>query len=397
MRILIIANFVDNFDTSRFTDLAKMLAQSHEVELITSDFAHMKKGKKDKPDVTGYKLTFIHESGYKKNISLKRFISHAKFGKNVKKYLAFIQPPDLIYCAVPSLECCYYAAKYAKKHDIPYVIDVQDLWPEAFQMVFRVPILSTLLFAPFKRKANYIYKSADEIIAVSDTYCRRVLQVNKKTTQSLSVFLGTYLSVFDTNARENAVEKQDPSEFWLAYCGTLGSSYDLRCAMDAIALLQSKGVENIRFKVMGDGPLRSTFEAYAAEKKINAEFFGYMPYPKMCGLLSACDVAINPITHGSAASIINKHGDYAAAGIPVINTQESAEYRSLVESYQMGYNCANGDAEDMASKIELLLKDENLRKSLGEGARKCAEERFDRNRSYKRIVEVLEKYEKPTK
>lgn len=53
-------------------------------------------------------------------------------------------------------------------------------------------------------------------------------------------------------------------------------------------------------------------------------------YPEMCGRLVACYIAVNPITHGAAQSIINKHGDYAASGLPVVNTQECEEYRNLV-------------------------------------------------------------------
>ena len=43
----------------------------------------------------------------------------------------------------------------------------------------------------------------------------------------------------------------------------------------------------------------------------------------MVGMLGVCDIAVNSISKGAAQSIINKHGDYAAAGLPVVNTQES--------------------------------------------------------------------------
>ena len=75
----------------------------------------------------------------------------------------------------------------------------------------------------------------------------------------------------------------------------------------------------------------------------------------MCALISKCDVAVNPIMHNAAQSIINKHADYAAAGIPVVSTQESREYRTLVEKYHMGFNCQNGNAQEIADKIQKLI------------------------------------------
>lgn len=98
---------------------------------------------------------------------------------------------------------------------------------------------------------------------------------------------------------------------------------------------------------------------------------------------------VNPITHGAAQSIINKHADYVASGLPVINTQECGEYRNLVDTYQMGFNCENGNSAEVAERIKQLVDNKALRLEMGQNARRCAEERFDRARSYREIVDCL--------
>ena len=173
---------------------------------------------------------------------------------------------------------------------------------------------------------------------------------------------------------------------WLAYCGTLGSSYDLTCVIDAIEKL---GDPNLHFVVMGDGPKKEEFETRAKEKKINATFTGRLQYEAMCCLLSHCDITINPIMHLAEQSIINKHADYAASGLPVISTQESEEYRKLVEDYDMGFNCENGNIAELADKLGALIKDPQLRKRMGRNARKCASEKFDRKRTYKHLIKEI--------
>lgn len=392
MNILMISNYVPfswEGGNSRFTYLLDMIdTKSNKLELITSNFRHEKKEHRtiDEKQLkkSKYKITLLNEPGYKKNVSLKRFYSHYILSKNLKKYLKTIEKPDVIYCAIPSLDLAKEAAKYAKQNNIKFIIDVQDLWPEAFQMVFNIPIISSLIFTPFRLIANYIYKSADEIIAVSETYANRAATVNKKYKNKLSVFLGTDLKKFDS------IEKKEKNnkKITLVYVGTLGHSYNLNDTIKAIKILNDKGYNNIEFKILGNGPLMKEFEQNANSLQINATFLGRLPYNEMVKEMCQCDIAINPIMKGAAQSIINKVGDYAAAGLPVISTQECQEYRELIESRNIGLNCDN-DPKDIAKKLEILIKNKKTREEMGKNNRKLAEEKFDRKQTYKEIIKLM--------
>ena len=392
MDILIIANFCRDFsssDNGRFMYLCRELSKENNVEIVTSDFSHGNKEHKGKLNVDWpFKINFLHEPGYKKNISVKRFISHHKWGKEVNKYLKGRRKPDVIYCAIPSLTASAFAADYSKKNNVKFIVDIQDLWPEAFQMVFNLPLFNKIIYAPFKRLADNIYSSADEICAVSDTYAKRALSVNSRCKKGHVVFLGTNLDIFDKNVEENRVEKPE-DEIWLAYCGTLGASYDLNCVIDALSIINESGRVTPKFIVMGDGPRKTEFEEYAKKKNVSCTFTGRLSYPKMCGLLGVCDITVNPIVTGSAASIINKHGDYAASGLPVINTQECQEYRALVDEYKMGFNCENGNSKEMADRIVQLIENPKLRENMCRNSRRCAEEKFDRKTSYQSLIDCI--------
>lgn len=398
MRILVIEHFAGNLDgkdNDRFVYLCKMLAVNpdNKVELITSSFNHEKKCKKEIINVSLYdfKITLLDEPGYKKNVCLKRFYSHYKFGKVLKKYLRDISDkPDVIYCGIPSLSCASIAAKYGKKHKIRFIIDVQDLWPEAFKLVLHIPILSDLIFTPFTLLANKSYRSADAIIGVSETYTKRALKSSKKGVDSEVVYLGTDRKEFDKNntSNEKYLSLIKEGVVNIAYCGTLGSSYDLSCVIEAIKSLYR--IFNIQFIVMGDGPRKKEFEDKS--KNIPVIYTGRLPYAEMCGLLKKCDIAVNPIAKGAAQSIINKHMDYAMAGLPVINTQECEEYRNLLEKYKAGINCRCECIEDVVSALQLLLDDIDLRKSMGANSRKMGEECFDRQFIYRKIEKII--YEK---
>lgn len=396
--IVIISNFPDVLNGKqdmRFTYLASLLAErGHNVELIISDYDHEAKSvrKRDDYSVYNFKITVLHEPEYAKNLSLKRLYAHYVWGKAVGHYLdALSVVPDVIYAPIPSLTVARKAAYYCKKHNTcKYIVDVQDLWPEAFQMV--VPGFVKPAFAPIGWYINYAYKAADIVVGVSDTYRDRALRVNKKDENGLTVYLGNDGGKFDEGREAYKVEKPE-NEFWLAYIGTMGFSYDLKCVIDAVKIVNERGSlkQTVKFVAMGRGPLQEEFKTYADNAGIAHEFTGVLPYKQMVGKMCSCDVVMNCINKGAAQSVTNKVGDYALSGLPVINTQENLEYRGLVEEYQCGVNCECGNAEQVADAIERLAKDKDLRERLGANARKLGVERFDRRTSYLNIIEAIEK------
>lgn len=399
MDIIIVAQYlrdIENFEgnNSRFVYLAKLLAENtnNSVEIVTSDFNHGNKVHfKSIGHLDSVKITTCHEAGYPKNVSIKRFVSHRELARNVYKYLKTRQVPDVMYAAVPSLDVAKVCAQYCVSNHVRFIVDVQDLWPEAFQMVVNLPVISSIGFLPMKRQADKIYAAADEIVAVSQTYANRAMKVNKKCAQAHSVYLGTRLEKFDSLRDGQPLYQKPENGCWIGYVGTLGHSYDLTCVMDALNILYNqKGVQNIRFVVMGRGPLQEKFQQYAEQLNIPVAFTGMLPYEQMVPMLCACDIAVNPIMRGAAQSIINKVGDYAAAGLPVVNTQECPEYCNLVADYNMGINCENGDAKGLAEAMERLIAHPELRKEMGRNNRRLAEERFDRKVTYQEIVDLIE-------
>lgn len=396
MNVVIVANFTRRLDgerESRFSYLADALAQrGHQVELVITDFYHSTKDKRPEPrrDLYKFKITECHETGYKKNVSIGRLYSHWVWGKNVYKYLNSIEKPDLVYCAVPSLTAAKLAAKYCQKKGVKFVTDVQDLWPEAFYMAIHNKLLQKL-FLPMKISADKAYGASDLAVAVSDTYVNRTLSVNRKGAKGVSVFLGNDGALFESDKGKFKVERIG-DELLLCYIGGLKDSYDIPCVIDAMALVEANKQfeQKVRFVVIGDGPFRQRFEQYAREKQINCVFLGSKPYTEMASLLSSCDMCINPIVKGSAASIINKVGDYALSGLPVINTQESHEYRALIEEYKCGINCECGNAAQVADAIIQMATDKGMRDRMSEGSLRLAQEKFDRRNTYLRIIEAVE-------
>lgn len=393
-KVMLIANywhFEEEKASSRYRSMANVICEKYNLEVVTSSFRHLTKKQRDTSafhlEELPYKVTLLFEPDYYKNISLRRIFSHRKFAQNIKKYLEQSEKPDCIIVSVPSLSVGDIVTKYAKKHKIPVIVDIQDLWPEAFKMAIPLPVISDILFAPMMHQANRIYKRASKIIAVSETYVNRGLK-NCPNQDGTSIYIGTD-SVLAEKAVEGIEIQKSENEFWVGYIGALGHSYDINTVSKAIKILKDKGVENIVFKVMGDGPLKNDFETYANELNIKCDFMGFIDYGTMMATLSKCDVAVNPIVGKSVSSIINKVSDYAMTGSAVINTQNSPEYRELIDAYHAGINVENGKADAVADAILQLYQDRALLAQIQTNSRRLGKEKFDRSKTYLKIIDII--------
>ena len=377
--------------SSRYRSMADILCKKYDLEVVTSTFCHLKKSQRnaDELDIDSlpYKMTLQYEKGYKKNISVQRILSYTQFGKNVYQYLLKRKKPDLIIVSVPSLSVAEYVTKYANKNNIPVIVDIQDLWPEAFKMAIDIPVISDFLFFPMKKQAEKIYKSADTIMAVSDTYARFGGQFN--TSGNFSIYIGTDSKLVTEESEKFDVIKP-ANEFWIGYIGALGHSYDIKLVISALNELKQKGYTNIVFKVMGDGILKEDFEKFALDNNVVCDFTGLLNYGLMMKTLMNCDIAVNPIVGKSVSSIINKVSDYAAANVPVINTQKSEEYRNLISQYNAGINVENGNAHALADAIDTLYTDSTLREEMKKGQQQLFCEKFDRANTYNKIIDIIE-------
>lgn len=383
---------------SRFRSLAEMLSKKYAVDIITSSFQHWEKKQRDVDKLIRdnhdkpYRLKFAFEPGYKKNVDFTRIYSHKIAVKNIIKILKE-EEYDLIYCVIPDNNMAASVGKYAHKQGIKNIVDIEDLWPEAMEMVSPLPKgVNKLVFSSFRRDAKKAYEYADAFVGTSDEY--RDIPQNKYNVTgkpAITVYVGCDLNEFDSGVQEfiDKIEKKD-GEFWVTYAGNLGSSYDIPTLIRTGQQIYNE-YPNIKMKILGGGPLKEEFEKIADEKECNVDFIGYTPYKEMAAYLVKSDILVNSFVKRAPQSIVTKIGDYLAAGKPMVNTCSSSEFRKKVEIDGFGVNVYAEDVEALKNAIIKLSNDEKLCKKMGTRAREIAEVQFDRKCSYKLIINQIGK------
>ncbi|MFV0363788.1 MAG: glycosyltransferase family 4 protein [Suipraeoptans sp.] len=386
---------------TRFRYLSELLVRcGFEVDLITTTFQHWEKTQRDisrieksAGDDYPFNLKFIYEPGYNKNIDLKRIRSHSVAAGNLKALLNREGDYDLIYAEIPPNNVALVAARYAGSKGIPFVADVNDLWPEAMRMVIDIPIVSSILFYPLKKDAEEVYSLVSGVVGTSDEYRDRPFENNdrKECVPSVTVYVGNELREFDDGAEANLnkIDKGE-DEFWVIYAGTIGTSYDIRTLVKAGQVLDKKQNNKVRIKILGGGPDKDELEEMVKTQNITCvEFVGYAPYDLMAAYLKKSDITINSFVKKAPQSIVTKIGDYLASGKPMINTGMSPEFRNKVSEDGFGVNIEPENVEVLVEAIEDMKNNLDRCKEMGRKARIIAETEFDRPKSYKKIEELI--------
>ena len=388
---------------TRFRFLSELLVrEGFEVDLITSSFQHWEKAQRDcsKACYRGlpYRVVFVEEPGYAKNLDLQRIRSHRVAARNLRAHFERESDSyDLIYAEIPPNDVARVCAEAAAAHGVPFVADINDLWPEAMRMVVDIPVLSDVVFYPFARDARRVYQLLSAAVGTSDEYAARPAKDRERPYPHVTVYVGNDVSAFDEGARRNADRIVKPEgEVWATYAGTLGASYDLATLIEAVALIERERMPessprkaSVRVKILGDGPDRERLERLAEELRAPVDFLGYASYDLMAAYLCASDITVNSLVKSAAQSIVTKIGDYLASGKPMVNTGSSPEFREKVDSEGFGVNVPAEDPRALADALASLADHSATRKIMGAKARSVAEREFDQPHSYRAIVDLL--------
>ncbi|MEF9945186.1 MAG: glycosyltransferase family 4 protein [Lachnospiraceae bacterium] len=381
---------------TRFRYLCEFLSRAgYQVDLITTTFQHWEKEQRDlkkiRKDTYLFGLKFIYEPGYRKNIDVRRIRSHKIAAKNLTTLLQKEGNYDLIYCEIPPNDVALAAANYAVEKGIPFVADVNDLWPEAMKMVVDIPLVSSALFYPLQRDAEKVYSLVSGVVGTSDEYRDYPFRNQDRQVPKVTVYVGNEIDAFDKGALAYApLIPKSEGEFWVSYAGTIGTSYDIRTMVLVGEELANRGLSHIKIKIMGGGPTKDELEQLSRDRQIyNVEFLGYVPYEKMAAYLTKSDVLVNSFVKKAPQSIVTKIGDYLAAGQAMINTCMSPEFRKKVEMDGFGVNILPEDVGILADAIEELYDHPDQKEEMGRRARRIAEEQFDRPKAYRKIETLI--------
>lgn len=146
-------------------------------------------------------------------------------------------------------------------------------------------------------------------------------------------------------------------------------------AIDAVIQALPHLPYNVRFLVLGEGPLRASLEALARTEGVaeRVRFLGHVEHSDLPLYLQVCDIFIRPSrSEGMGSSFI----EAMAAGIPVIATPVGGIV-DIIEDYRTGLFVNVDDPESITEKAAALLKEDTLREELVRNAKAMVVTKYD--------------------
>jgi len=131
----------------------------------------------------------------------------------------------------------------------------------------------------------------------------------------------------------------------------------------------------VKLVIVGDGPLLQNLQltAYSLKLTDRVKFSGLVPPDKVPEYLAAADVFCRPsLSEGFGNAFI----EAMAAGLPVVGTAVGG-ITDFLRDKETGLICVPSDPEDIARKIEILLKDREIRDYVVRNALKMVEQMYD--------------------
>lgn len=371
--------------------LAKYLAeQGHTVTWWSSTFLHGEKkyiyntDKKIKVQERERIILLHSYVSYKKNVSLRRIAYYKNLEIKMRIAMEKECVPDVILCAWPTAEFARCAVDYGKKHNVPVVIDIRDLWPDYFLRIFpgKMKKVGEKLIIPLKWNAKRTLKQGNAFVGVTESALDWLHYYTKPAKEQVILIGGRRNTLSKEELKKGLAEWEKlgvTEQTWnVCIFSSLGKQGDFETVIRAVKRL-SKQYPQIRLVIGGKGDDKGRLEEIAAGSA-NILFAGWLNEVQMRSLMSICRCGAYSVKNadGFKDAFGNKIVQYLSEGLPVINSLTGFAARML-KDYNAGITYREGDVEDCTRKIHSLLIHEDQRRIMGENAGRLFSEKLDEN------------------
>ncbi len=391
-RILLINPFDslpgENQRAHRYTILYAKLKKNYDVTWISSNFQHYSHKKRNATSLSTEdkkKIILIPMMSYKKNVSFKRFISYLLLSiRTLWTVIRSNKRYDLILCWGP-VELVYLMTLYAKYMNIKIVIDVIDIWPDLFVMVFpkKMRMIGKFLLSPYYLMSKKSYHLATHITSVSKTYTEWALKRGKRTDSinSSYYYLGCNTSIKEYNNNKSSTQLR------CLFAGQFGFNYDVETLVAVARKLQDNNITNIEIILAGDGYKKNILIA-ASEGLTNVRYTGWITAGELNSIAAECHVGFNAYTPSATQSIPFKPFDYMSMGLYIMNSLKG-EMEEFIKNYGVGGQYESQNVDDLYEKLITLAANINRVIAVGHNSYMLFKNKFNADVIYDKMINEI--------
>lgn len=376
-----------------------LVARGHRVTMVARDPRWLAVGETKPPGVLarrehvdGIDVVWLRIPYDQRFSKARRLFSYGAYSAAGGAAALPLGKPDLVYASSTPLTAGIPGAIASRLRRVPFVFELQDLWPAVpAALGFLRPGLELSLAERLERG---LYAAADRIVVCSEGVVSALVERGLPAEKIVLTPNFSDTELFGSAGNDNGFRGRHGlgGRFVAVYAGAMGVSNGVDQLADAAAVLKRDGEENVAIVVVGDGSERAVLERRAREEGLrNLLILPPIARAEVPELVAAADVTLTVFAANPALELNspNKFFDSLAAGKPVV-VNVDGWLRRLVEENDAGVHVPGGDGESLAAALVGLAGDPERRLRMGANARALAEREFARDLLVGRLVDVLE-------
>jgi glycosyltransferase involved in cell wall biosynthesis len=395
MHLVVFNQYHSNPDcaaTSRHYTFLAYLARRHRVSLITTNTWRHQRLTNDFPWVPEGVALHAFEIPYANRMGRgQRLISFGQYAVRAVQRGMALDKPDVIWGISTPLTAAWAASRVAERRRIPWVFEVQDLWPSFPVQMGAVPgkWLKQRLYAAETK----LYRHADHIITLSPDMASYIHQTGGSPSNVTTLLNGTDLDLLAASPEPEELALRQ--RFGLSdrqvvlYAGTYGRANDIPLLIEAARRLQSR--PEICFVFTGAGFHEPLLHEAAKElpsvvvvpPQPRQHIFSWFKLARL-SLVPFLDL---PVLNANSPA---KFFDSLAAGTPVVVTNRGWT-KAFVEQHACGWYSPADNSEALAACISRALADPGALAAAGKRGQTVAAQQFDRQRQAVEVEQILER------
>jgi len=363
MRILLITQWFQPEPFLKGLPFAKKLMElGHEVEVLTGfpnhPYGEIYQGYHlrllQREEMDGVPVVRVPLYPSRDRSSVRRFLNYTSFGVSAATIgFCATKKADVAYVYHPPPTSCLPAIFMKLLRRVPFVYDIQDLWPDSllqsgmFNNKFGIWVAG--------KCCNFLYYMARKVIVESPGFkeelCKRGVPAEK-----IEVIYNWCDDSSICSAEKDAALADElglRNRFNVMFAGNIGNVQILDTVIDAAGILQPKHPD-IQFVFVGDGSETDSLKQKTKDMGLkNVLFIGRQPVPKMGSILSLADVLLvqlkdNPLFR---ITIPSKIQAYLSVGKPIL-IAVAGDAADLVLKAKAGLKCEPGNPRSIAEVVE---------------------------------------------
>ncbi|MEO8326847.1 MAG: glycosyltransferase family 4 protein [Nitrospirota bacterium] len=250
---------------------------------------------------------------------------------------------------------------------IPYLYDMDSSLAQ--QMIEKYPRLASLSHA-FTCCERQVVESASVVLPVCEALVTRI-----EPYHPLKVILLEDVPLLGESTESSLMAKEDltASGIRILYVGNLETYQGIDLLLDSFALVLKEVPQSTLFIVGGEKDHRDFYHHKAERLGIdrNVYFLGPRPLEQLSAYLSQADILVSPRIKGNNTPM--KLYSYLASGKAVLATNLVTHTQVINSRVAM---LADPNPEPFAEGMLQLIKNQELRRTLGLAAQKLVEEKY---------------------